>query len=159
MFPSRSEGVQRAQRLSSWLVTAAHRMTGQGPDWLHPAIGPLTAGFDQTDGNRRTIPFEDSDVIIARDGLPLPPQHLWREYGTTAERYLELANLHTSSLLSIVHAAGFDFDSGQKCVLDFGCAAGPMLRCLKQYADTNTLWGTDIDANCIDWCRRHLRMF
>jgi SAM-dependent methyltransferase len=159
MLPSKAELVQRVERLISRSVRASRRMTGRGTGWLYPVIGPLTTGFDETDGNRRIIAREDPDTIIARDGLPLPPQHLWKEYGTTEERYLELADLHTSSMLSILRAAGFDLDAGQKRILDFGCAAGPMLRRLKQYADTNTLWGTDIDANCIDWCRRHLPMF
>lgn len=140
------------------VVSLANDSTAGYP-WLHPAIGPLTTGTDPADGNRRVIPQRDPDVIIARDGLPLPPQHLWRGYGTTEARYLELGTMHVSSLLGILHTAGFHFEDGQKRVLDFGCAAGPMLRPLRIHAASNEIWGVDIDADCIDWCRRHLPEF
>ncbi|MGZ5444093.1 MAG: class I SAM-dependent methyltransferase [Thermoanaerobaculia bacterium] len=133
--------------------------SGAHARWVHPAFGPLTTGMDSSDGVRRVIPPRDADVIIARDGLPLPPQRLWRGYGTTEERYLELANLHTSSMLSILREAGFSMEEGGKRVLDFGCAAGPMLRTLHQYAEHSEIWGVDIDSDCIDWCRRHLPAF
>lgn len=41
-------------------------------------------------------------------------------------------------------------------VLDFGCAACPMLRVLAMRRPAWELWGCDIDPVAVDWSRRHL---
>lgn len=38
-------------------------------------------------------------------------------------------------------------------VLDFGCAAGPVLRFLRKHDDGGAWWGCDIDPIAIEWCR------
>jgi SAM-dependent methyltransferase len=42
-----------------------------------------------------------------------------------------------------------------KRVLDFGCGAGRAIRHFLDLAPQTELWGTDIDARCIEWNREH----
>lgn len=89
------------------------------------------------------------------DGAQVPPQMLWRGYGPTPERYIELATRHTDAMLRVLDDAKLS-ESGPLRVLDFGCAAGPMLRIIRQRRPRWALSGCDIDPLAIDWCRRHL---
>ena len=118
--PRPSSLIHFAQRRARRFIMSSIRHDLEG---LRPA---LTTGAD-ADGWRRVLPRRDPDTTTARDGLPLPPQRLWRGYGTTEEEYLRLANLHSTALLKILEGAGFDLGQGGRRVLDFGCAAGPML--------------------------------
>lgn len=43
-----------------------------------------------------------------------------------------------------------------RTVLDFGCGAGRILRHMAPLAPECELWGSDIDAKCIEWDERHL---
>jgi hypothetical protein len=87
-------------------------------------------------------------------GLPLPPPDLFAGYGP-AERYVALAEEHVATMLKLLGRTGFALQAGHR-VLDHGCAAGRMLRCLSEYAEACELWGTDITARYIYWCQRHL---
>src|SRR5207248_1785974 len=42
-------------------------------------------------------------------------------------------------------------------VLDFGCGCGRTLRYFADQSPITDFYGTDIDAEAIAWCRRHLR--
>lgn len=89
------------------------------------------------------------------DGLPTPPRSLWRGYGDTPDRYHHLAAEHVESML-LGLAAALKTPAHGSSVLDFGCAAGPMLRVIRTRRPDLVLWGCDIDPLAIDWCRRHL---
>jgi ubiquinone/menaquinone biosynthesis C-methylase UbiE len=105
---------------------------------------------------RTTVtPQQDPGTIIALDGLPLPPRSLWRGYADTPARYLDLANAHVQSMLATLDSASVELAPGSR-VLDFGCAAAPMLRTLRATRPDLELWGCDIDPLATDWCRRHL---
>jgi SAM-dependent methyltransferase len=41
-------------------------------------------------------------------------------------------------------------------ILDFGCGCGRMLLWLEDFGRTRALHGTDVDAEAIEWCRRHV---
>lgn len=47
-----------------------------------------------------------------------------------------------------------DWDWAGKCVLDFGCGSGRVIRHLPSTA--SEIWGSDIDPRCIEWNRQHL---
>jgi len=101
------------------------------------------------------VVISDGPGRTAADGFAVPPRELWRGYGETEERYLQLGQGHAARLVEIAGEAGFAFGAGRR-VLDFGCGAGPVLRAQAPRAGGAELWGCDIDAACIDWCRRHL---
>ncbi|MBX3317389.1 MAG: class I SAM-dependent methyltransferase [Phycisphaeraceae bacterium] len=105
----------------------------------------------------RTIPLRGpfGNDTPGSDGYPIPPVELWRGYGQTPAEYLRLAQRHVDSMLATLepHAQGLD---PSPRVLDFGCAAGPMLRILRATRPGWELWGCDIDPIAVDWCRRNL---
>jgi SAM-dependent methyltransferase len=51
--------------------------------------------------------------------------------------------------------AGRTLDSFE-AILDFGCGCGRMLLWMQELGHKRALHGTDVDADAIDWCRRHL---
>jgi SAM-dependent methyltransferase len=51
--------------------------------------------------------------------------------------------------------AGRSLDSFES-VLDFGCGCGRMLLWMEEVGRTRALYGTDIDAEAIAWCREHI---
>ena len=57
----------------------------------------------------------------------VPPGSLWEGYGSTEEEYLALGREHMASMLDILRKAGASVEAFQR-VMDFGCAAGRMLR-------------------------------
>ncbi len=87
--------------------------------------------------------------------LPVPPRELWEGYGQDAEAYLASGRRHMAIMQEIVRNAGFAAEI--PCtVLDFGCAAGRMLRFYPNVETQKELWGVDINARHIGWCQDHL---
>jgi ubiquinone/menaquinone biosynthesis C-methylase UbiE len=58
-------------------------------------------------------------------------------------------------MMSILAASDCVLRPGDR-VLDFGCGAGRMIRHLRSFAETTEIWGTDISAEHILWCKRNL---
>lgn len=82
--------------------------------------------------------------------LPVPPQELWLGYNYPAH-----GEAHVARMMEIVEASGFAPGDGDR-ILDLGCGAGRMIRHLRHLADRCEIWGTDISAEHIFWCRQHL---
>ena len=87
--------------------------------------------------------------------LPVPPMHLWEGYASTPEEYLEGAQHEMTTMLAILSKAGASPQELTR-VLDFGCAAGRMLRFYPRSEGTSELWGVDINAKHINWCQLNL---
>ena len=88
-------------------------------------------------------------------GLPMPPRELWTGYGPTAEIWLERGKQHVDRMLDIVQTSGFALKAGHR-ILEVGCASGRMLRWLHDFAEDCEIWGIDISAPHITWCRHYL---
>jgi ubiquinone/menaquinone biosynthesis C-methylase UbiE len=88
--------------------------------------------------------------------LPAPPERLWLAYGPTIEDYLKSGKRDVDSMQSILSDSGYSFDEGNR-VLEFGCAAGRMIRWLHDVADRCEIWGADISGDHIVWCKQHLQ--
>lgn len=95
----------------------------------------------------------DVSQALTPETLPVPPQQLWLGYGQNAETYLDSGKRHIESMRALLGQHGWT-SSGP--VLDFGCGAGRMTRWLLDDASTNEIWGTDISAEHIIWCKQHL---
>ena len=87
-------------------------------------------------------------------GLPVPPEELWAGYGPDAETYISQGQLDVVSMARVLEENGFSLDTNR--VLEFGCAAGRMLRHVAQYAPKAEMWGVDISAEHIQWCVNNL---
>lgn len=88
-------------------------------------------------------------------GLPIPPTNLWVGYGRTDDEYLASGQRHFSKMCSILDESGFAFKDGDR-ILDFGCAAGRIIRQFNELASKYEIWGVDIHAERIVWCKQHL---
>ena len=97
----------------------------------------------------------DHGLAIAADGLPLPPLALLQGYADSAEGYFMGGEANVRSMVDALRAAGFELTPGDH-ILDFGCGIGRMTRQLRRFAEAAEVWGVDISARHIFWCKRHL---
>jgi ubiquinone/menaquinone biosynthesis C-methylase UbiE len=88
-------------------------------------------------------------------GLPIPPSSFFINYKTSDE-YLKWGQKDTGTMLEVLDKAGRALQAGHR-VLDFGCSGGRMIRWLKEYSAGCEIWGTDISAAHILWCKQYLR--
>ncbi|HEY0150049.1 MAG TPA: class I SAM-dependent methyltransferase [Allosphingosinicella sp.] len=82
--------------------------------------------------------------------LPQPPEHLTNG-PHSAQQGAEIA----ANMLRILAKGGFELGDGHR-ILDFGCRDGRVIRHLRHLADRCEIWGCDISAEHVAWCRRHL---
>lgn len=85
------------------------------------------------------------------EGLPIPPEELWAGYGPDAQSYISRGRKDVSEMARMVEGGGFTLMNANR-VLEFGCAAGRMLRHVPEFAPKAELWGVDISAQHIQWC-------
>lgn len=93
------------------------------------------------------------------DGLtrPVPPRNQWisEKYGKTPQEYLASGKRDLQDMEDVLAQAGFSLaDLGN--ILDFGCGDGRVIRWLERLAGTREVWGVDIHAGRILWCKQHL---
>ena len=126
--------------------------------WLRNKVRTYVPSFEEL----AYLPYKPkSDFALPRGpvrnadgedaGLPIPPPELWLGYNYRAQ-----ARGQVETMLEIVRASGVDLEPGGR-ILDFGCGAGRMIRHLQSLATTCEIWGTDISAEHILWCKRHLQ--
>lgn len=128
---------------------------------VRKALGSLTTALPQraqfqTLAYHPYAPGQDyllekpSAAVQSAEELPIPPPELWLGYN-----YLEHGAEHVAKMLELLESSGFVVpDQGR--ILDFGCGAGRMIRHLRPLAERCEIWGTDISATHIFWCRQHL---
>jgi SAM-dependent methyltransferase len=88
-------------------------------------------------------------------GLPIPPRRLWAHYGENAAHYLELGKTHVGVMRKLAAEAGGPLETARR-ILELGCSAGRMLRWLHDLVPAREIWGVDITADHIDWCKQYL---
>jgi ubiquinone/menaquinone biosynthesis C-methylase UbiE len=89
------------------------------------------------------------------NGMPTPPEHLWLGYGHTIDEWLESGKRHVDTMRGLLTEAGHTFGPGHR-VLELGCAGGRMIRWLDDVARQGEVWGTDISAEHVLWCKQNL---
>ena len=89
------------------------------------------------------------------DGLPMPPAELWAGYGHNQDEYVESGRIHFKGMQDVMAQLNVTFKLGSR-ILDFGCAAGRMIRCFKPVAEQHEIWGVDLSAARILWCQQYL---
>jgi len=99
--------------------------------------------------------FISNDSKFQVNGIVVPPPALWMGYGGTPAEYLESGKRDVDAMARIIKKNEFDIASAKR-ILDFGCAAGRMIRHLPAIAPNVEFWGTDIGADQIQWCRDNL---
>lgn len=126
-----------------------------------PPAAPLTsiAGhfypYFEAQPTRIIRKADESPETSPDDGLPVPPRALFAGYGHSPADYLASGRDHHQAMMTILASSGLELAEGDR-ILDFGCAAGRMLRCFKDLAAGHEIWGVDIRADHILWCQQHL---
>lgn len=87
--------------------------------------------------------------------LPIPPEELWEGYGPDAASYISGGKTDVDKMARIIAESGIALGNTKR-LLEFGCAAGRMLRHLPELAPKAELWGVDISAQHIQWCVANL---
>ena len=88
---------------------------------------------------------------------PVPPRETWisGKYGKTADEYLASGRHDTQEMLDTLGRAGITVEALGH-ILEFGCGDGRMIRWLEHLAGDREVWGTDIDAGRVIWCKQNL---
>jgi SAM-dependent methyltransferase len=89
---------------------------------------------------------------------PVPSPDRWiapEKYGRTVDEYLANGRRDVEIMLDLVSATGHDVTKSGD-IFELGCADGRMLRWLEPFAADREIWGSDIDAGRILWCKQHL---
>ncbi len=85
----------------------------------------------------------------------MPPLDLWEGYAANPDEYLACGRLDMSIMMDALTKAGAS-PAELRVVLDFGCAAGRLLRFYPNEGKDAQLWGVDISAPHINWCQLNL---
>ena len=90
-------------------------------------------------------------------GLPLPPPRLrHRVHGAMdSMSFLKVGSACARDIAALAKQQGREFASFEH-VLDFGCGCGRTLRFFREHSPAQQLYGTDIDANAVNWCQEQL---
>jgi ubiquinone/menaquinone biosynthesis C-methylase UbiE len=89
----------------------------------------------------------------------IPPTPLWHNYGYkggkySPELYIQQGVADSRGLRRILDADGFEL-AGER-ILEFGCAAGRILRHFEKEAEQAEAWGVDLHSPSIHWAQAHL---
>lgn len=97
-----------------------------------------------------------ADVVRQMGGLIPPPEHLQRRVvGTFSPEFISSGETIVANLRQMLEHAGRDLSSFTD-ILDFGCGCGRVTRTLHYHTRAGQrLYGTDIDPEAIEWCRKH----
>jgi SAM-dependent methyltransferase len=96
-----------------------------------------------------------ADRPATAQDLPVPPPHLLLGHADAAQ-FLSWGEQHFSTMEGILRRSGYAPARGQR-ILDFGCGSGRLIRWLRGVADDSEIWGVDIRAEHVLWCREHLQ--
>ena len=88
---------------------------------------------------------------------PVPPKETWisEKFGKTPDEYLATGKRDLDQMTEILQQGGAAIETLGH-ILEFGCGDGRMIRWLEPLAADREVWGTDIDAGRIFWCKQNL---
>lgn len=94
------------------------------------------------------------------EGLNIPPRSFWIGYGNDfgdkgPEWYITKGKRDVDRMLDITTASDFSLTQGSR-VQEMGCAAGRMIRHLNKFTESCEIWGVDIEAPLVNWCKGNL---
>src|SRR6476620_9175421 len=96
------------------------------------------------------------EILAQTDYLPVPPQVLRVRVGgwDDIDHFLGVGRKIFWDLKRLLKGVGKTFESFNS-ILDFGCGCGRVTRFLMP-AEHQTITGTDIDPESIEWCKQNL---
>jgi ubiquinone/menaquinone biosynthesis C-methylase UbiE len=126
---------------------------------LHGRIDSRITGTIMREAGIAAKYYPDPCYVVLKQShafeFPVPPPDLWEGYALTEQAYLESGKEHVQRMVQILGESGFCFGPKMR-ILDFGCAAARMLRHVVEIVKDGELWGVDISARHIAWCKQNL---
>jgi SAM-dependent methyltransferase len=124
--------------------------------WEDPAVAAKFLPYFQSETAVIIPPMPSScPATDTDDGLPVPPAELWGGHWGSRAEYLGSGKAHFRTMMEKLENSGFVLKERER-VLDFGCGAGRVIRNFKDQAPGREIWGVDISAPRIRWCRENL---
>jgi SAM-dependent methyltransferase len=103
-----------------------------------------------------TLPaYPEPARLHPASSFPIPPDPLWAQYCTTIETYLQSGLDDTMTMRSLLRESGAPIEQLGR-ILELGVAGGRLIRHLADLAPEQEIWGVDIWASAILWCKEHL---
>ena len=89
--------------------------------------------------------------------MPVPDEELISRVsgGPDVASFFRSGQQSVRDLKQTLAAAGRSLDSFES-ILDFGCGCGRMLLWLEEIGRSRALYGTDIDAEAVEWCQHNI---
>ena len=87
--------------------------------------------------------------------FPIPPDPFWADYCTTVETYLQSGLDDTTTIRRLLLESEAPIEQLGR-ILELGVAGGRLIRHLVDLAPQQEIWGVDVWASAILWCKEHL---
>jgi len=96
-------------------------------------------------------------TFSASNDIPIPPEALRHRVGgiSPPNVFLAIGQRCRDDIEAALATINVDLRACKR-ILDFGCGCGRTLRWCGDLALTSELYGTDVDAECVAWCKEHL---
>jgi SAM-dependent methyltransferase len=125
-------------------------------DYLRTRTGGLRYFAHEPEAPVTVTPRSPAPAAVDPEtGLPLPPQELWAGYGSSTDIYLSSGKIDVRIMREVAARGGQALEEAGR-VLELGCSAGRLIRWLHDLAGRCEVWGVDITAGDIHWCRQFL---
>jgi ubiquinone/menaquinone biosynthesis C-methylase UbiE len=108
---------------------------------------------------RLRIQFWCADRLsLPKSEVPLPPAILRYRVSEliSVDSFLRIGEGCANLIQQHVNEMGIDIANAHR-VLDFGCGCGRTIRWFLRDVSTTEFYGVDVDAEAVDWCKRHLK--
>ncbi len=104
---------------------------------------------------KRDLDYTLPNITGKDSSKNIPPVEYWLGYGKTEAEYIQSGIDDVKKMNDNLIASGYSERNNQK-VLDLGCGCARMLRNMNQHFNDSELWGLDIDAKLIYWCKQNI---
>src|SRR6516225_2396945 len=87
--------------------------------------------------------------------FPIPPDPFWADYCTTIETYLQSGLDDTTTIRRLLLESEAPIEQLGR-ILELGVAGGRLIRHLVDLAPQQDIWGVDVWASAVLWCKEYL---
>lgn len=151
----------RSEPAGSLAIAGTAAPAGQAPGRLRQLVrrlGGRTRAAPAAARSATYLPYRPGEDFIRpprpvrpeNAELPTPPRDLWLGYNYPAQGAQQV-----EAMMAALSDTGFALRAGDR-IMDLGCGAGRMIRHLAPLVREHEVWGLDISAEHILWCRENL---
>ena len=101
------------------------------------------------------LTWDSQRTGVGGDALPIPPPELRMGHAANDKEYLLAGENSANFIRRILQREGLPLASGTS-ILEWGCAAGRILRHFAAEADRCDVWGVDQHGPSMSWCKENL---